>query len=273
MSELTQISTHEDAPVPEEGTAEHEQAMVQLAEESNSVDREDGGPAWLPDKFKSPEDMAKAYHELEQKLSAGNESVTSNDEGTQPPQTLIHKSPHAPEQEIQEARKTLEQSGLDYNKFANEYTETGELTEASYKELSDKGMSTEMVNSWIQGQEAIQGKIQDAAFNSVGGEKNYNTLVDWAGKNLPNAEIEAFNRALETPRVEDTMFAIKSLFAQYKLTNGNTPKLIQGTTGTSSSGSFTSLAQMSEAMKDPKYQTDSAFREEVANKMATSNLM
>ena len=86
MADLEQISTHEDAPVPE-GVEQHEQAMVELAESVSAVEREDGNPSWLPEKFESPEDMAKAYHELEKKLSSNSESVTSNDEGTQPPQT------------------------------------------------------------------------------------------------------------------------------------------------------------------------------------------
>lgn len=270
---VDEVSTYEE-PVPSEGESqEHINSMVQLAEQSNSVEREDGGPAWLPDKFNTPEDMAKAYHELERKLSSSNESVSSNDEVTPPPQTQIQTQPPYQIKEVQEAQKTLQESGLDYNKYAVEYSETGKLSEDSYKELSEKGMSTDMVNSWIKGQEAIQEKIQQQAFESVGGENNYNSLVDWAGKTLSDQEINAFNRALESPNVEDSMFAIKSLHAQFKLQNGNMPNLIQGTTGTPSSGSFQSLAQMTEAMKDPRYRNDPVFREEVSKKLESSNLM
>ena len=268
MSDLTQISTHEEEVVPE-GRAEHEESMVQLAEEAQSVARDDDQPDWLPEKFKSPEDMAQAYKELEKKMSSGSESVTSNDEVTPPPQTP------SPEQQAQynEAQKALADVGLDYNKFANEYSEKGGLSPESYTELQGKGMSTEMVDSWIQGQEAISDQLTETAYSSVGGEKNYQDLVQWAGDSLPQNEIDSFNRALESENKQDSLFAIKSLNARYQMANGSTPKLIQGTTGTSSSGSFTSLAQMSQAMKDPKYQNDPVFREEVANKIATSNLM
>ena len=271
MSELTQISTHEEAPVPAEGTLEHEQAMVSLAEEANAVEREDGNPSWLPEKFNSPEDMAQAYRELEKKMSSNSESVANNDEVTPPPQTPIISQEQ--QGQIDEAHKTLAEVGLDYNKYANEYQEKGGLSPESYTELQGKGMSTEMVDSWIQGQEAISDKLTETAYNSVGGEKNYQDLVTWAGDNLPQNEIDSFNRALESSNKQDSLFAIKSLNAQYQLANGSSPNLIQGTTGTSSSGSFTSLAQMTEAMKDPKYQTDPVFREEVASKIASSNLM
>ena len=109
MAEFQQVSTHEDAPPPPEGTKEHEQAMVQLAEEAGAVERDDEQPAWLPDKFESPEDMARAYHELERKLSSNSESVTDSDEGTPPPQT--------PQLQVEEARKTLSDQGLDYDKY------------------------------------------------------------------------------------------------------------------------------------------------------------
>ena len=78
---------------------------------------------------------------------------------------------------------------------------------------------------------------------------------------------------MESNNLDDTKYAIKSLNAQYLLANGSSPNLLQGSTGGSSAEAFTSLAQMSEAMKDPKYQTDPAFREEVTRKLESSNLM
>ncbi len=265
MAEFQQVSTHEDAPPPPEGTKEHEQAMVQLAEEAGAVERDDEQPAWLPNKFESPEDMARAYHELERKLSSNSESVTDSDEGTPPPQT--------PQLQVEEARKTLSDQGLDYDKYYNEYLENNTLSEESYKELNEKGMSTEMVNSWIDGQQAISDQLQNIAFNSVGGSEQYQTLIDWAGKSLAQNEIDSFNRALESSNPDDSLFAIKSLNARYQMEQGSSPNLLQGSTGGSSAEAFTSLAQMSEAMKDPKYQTDPAFREEVTRKLESSNLM
>ena len=265
MAEFQQISTHEEAPPPPEGTKEHEQAMVQLAEEAGAVERDDQQPAWLPDKFESPEDMAKAYHELERKLSSNSESVTDSDEGTPPPQT--------PQLNADEAKKTLADQGLDYDKYYNEYLENNTLSEESYKELNEKGMSTEMVNSWIDGQQAISDQLQDIAFNSVGGAEQYQTIIDWAGKSLAQNEIDSFNRALESSNPDDSLFAIKSLNARYQMEQGSSPNLLQGSTGGSSAEAFTSLAQMSEAMTDPKYHTDPAFRDEVTRKLESSNLM
>jgi len=266
MAEFQQVSTHEDAPPPVEGTKEHEQAMVQLAEEANAVEREDEQPSWLPDKFESPEAMAKAYQELEKKLSSESESVTDSDEGTPPPQTPLQPS-------IEDTKLALLKEGLDYDKYQKEYIDSNTLSEESYAELKEKGMSSEMVDSWIEGQNAISEKLTEAAYQSVGGEKEYNDIVTWAAKSLNKNEVESFNRALESANPNDGMFAIKSLNAQYQMANGSSPNLLQGSTGGSGSGAFTSLSQMSEAMRDPKYQTDPAFREEVTRKLESSNLM
>jgi len=265
MAEFQQISTHEDAPPPVEGTKEHQDAMVQLAEEAGAVEREDEQPSWLPDKFESPEDMAKAYHELENKLSSKSESVTDSDEGTKPPQT--------PHPTLQDAKEAVTKEGLDFDKYYNEYLENDSLSEDSFKELNEKGMSPEMVTSWIEGQNAISDKVADMAYSSVGGKEQYNSILEWAGKSLSEKEIGVFNSALEHGTVDESLFVIKSLNAQYQVANGSSPNLMQGSTGGSGSEAFSSLAQMSEAMRDPKYGTDPAFREEVTRKLEASNLM
>ena len=265
MADLNQISTHEDAPPPVEGSKEHEASMIQLAEEAQAVPREDNQPAWLPNKFESPEDLAKAYNELEKKLSSGTESVANSDEGTPPPQT--------PQPTIQEAKQQLADQGLDYDKYAREFANTATLSPESYKELQDKGLTTEVVDSWIQGQQALTEKLVSTIHETVGGTEEYNNLLEWAGNNLSKADQDSFNKAIESENPNDGLFAVKSLNAQFKLQNGSSPNLLQGDTGSSGSGSFSSLAQMSEAMKDPKYLTDPAYREDVSRKLENSNLM
>jgi len=265
MAEFQQVSTHEDAPPPPEGTKEHQDAMVQLAEQAGAVAREDEQPAWLPDKFESPEDMAKAYHELEKKLSSESESVTNSDEVTPPPQT--------PPPTIKEAKQALSDQGLDYDKYAKEFNDTSSLSPESYNELKEKGLTTEVVDSWIEGQQAITDKMINTIHTSVGGKNEYNNLLEWAGKTLSKQDQDSFNRAVDSDNPNDGLFAVKSLNAQFQIENGSSPNLIQGTTGGSGSGSFSSLAQMSEAMRDPKYLSDPVFREDVSRKLEASNLM
>ena len=65
MAELHRVEINEKAP--QEIDPESEEAVEAVSEEQTQQDR----PDWLPEKFKSAEDMANAYSELEKKLGAG----------------------------------------------------------------------------------------------------------------------------------------------------------------------------------------------------------
>ena len=65
MAELHRVEINEKAPneiEPEEKPVEQQQTEAELPQDQS--DR----PEWLPEKFKSAEDMAQAYSELEKKL-------------------------------------------------------------------------------------------------------------------------------------------------------------------------------------------------------------
>ena len=65
MAELHRVEINEKAP--NEIEPESEEATESIPEEQTQEDR----PEWLPEKFKSPEDMAQAYSELEKKMGQG----------------------------------------------------------------------------------------------------------------------------------------------------------------------------------------------------------
>ena len=67
-------------------------------------------PEWLPEKFKSPEDMAKAYGELEKEFT---KSRQEPEEAEVPTNDV----------EIEGAKEAVESVGLDFEAMSNEYTE------------------------------------------------------------------------------------------------------------------------------------------------------
>tara|TARA_R110002020_G_scaffold20231_4_gene69230 strand:+ start:23250 stop:24029 length:780 start_codon:yes stop_codon:yes gene_type:complete len=259
MADTKVVETHEDE-APE--SQEHVQAMIDKAERVQSVPREDGKPKWLPDKFENPEDLAEAYSQLEQKLSSGSTPVQEEQEET--PQLA----------DINEVTKAMQTQGLDFAKYATEYAQQGEISAESYDELAKGGMTAEVVDTWIAGQAAIANQITERAYESVGGQKEYNDLVEWAKTSLPESDIDSFNRAIENTNTDDVLFAIKSLHARKNLEVGETPTLLQGDTGgKSSSSSYKSVTQLTKAMQDPRYQNDPAYRDEVTEKLAQSSIM
>ena len=74
MAELHRVEINEKAPSEIEPEEETNTESEELPQEQS--DR----PEWLPEKFKSPEDMSKAYSELEKKLGQSPEEGTEESE-------------------------------------------------------------------------------------------------------------------------------------------------------------------------------------------------
>ena len=86
MAELHRVEINEKAPSEIEPEKETNTESEELPQEQS--DR----PEWLPEKFKSPEDMSKAYSELEKKLGQ------SPEEGTEEPEQVEEKAEDQEEQ-------------------------------------------------------------------------------------------------------------------------------------------------------------------------------
>ena len=247
---VDEVNTYEQ-PVED---SQHTEAMIKKAEgiENPSVsDR----PEWLPEKFKTAEDMAQAYASLEQKIG-------SQDEAQQPE-----------ENNLEEIADELENRGVDFDALSSEFMEQGGLTEDSYGKLLAAGIPRTMVDQFIEGQNAVAGQMQQQAYSQVGGEQAYADMTTWASDNLPEASIDAFNDAVNSGNQETANLAIQGLNARYRSENGSEPTLVMGETNTVSGGVFDSAAQLTAAMRDPRYSTDSAYRQSVASKLSRSNVL
>lgn len=216
-------------------------------------------PAWLPEKFKSPEDMAKAYAELERAKSQ--------------PKPADEAKPDPSKATQEEAKTEAAKAGVDYSAFEQEFQTSGELSDASYAKLEAAGISRDMVDAYIDGQVAIAGQIQTEVFSSVGGEAKYGEMVSWAATNLPKGEVAAFNRAMDYGSVDEIKLAVSGLQARYTAANGSEPNLLGGSTTTTSGDVFRSTQELTRAMANPLYKTDPAYREEVIGKLSRSNIM
>ena len=83
----------------------------------------------------------------------------------------------------------------------------------------------------------------------------------------------AFDEAVTNGSEDQMMFAVRSLASQWKAGNTGTP-LIQGDTGSAgATGGYRSLAELTSAMKDPRYAKDPAYRKDVEQRLANSQIM
>lgn len=249
-------------------SAEHVEEMVQKAETASAPPSE--RPEWLPEKFKSPEELAKAYSNLETKLGKG-EVQDQEEEGAQEEES--EETPDPEKASDEEVSDYLETQGINYEALSAEYAENGQLSEAAYEVLEGAGIPKYIVDQFIAGREAMVQQIRSTAFDSVGGQEEYNAMVQWAASSLSKDEQEAFNASIDTQDHAAALFAIKGLHARYRSEVGKSPRLVTGAVSGNSGGSFASLAELTAAMKDRRYEADPAYRAEVARKLRNSNVL
>lgn len=262
MVDTVNISTGEE--VPTAGTTEHLEEMLDVVEASENPEVSDK-PEWLPSKFDSPEDLAEAYRQLEQRLGSG-EHLEEDDNA------VYDDGPVELEEDPTEITEFLASRDLDFDAFQSEYLENGELSDDAYEALANAGIPPSLVDSWLAGQQAVGAQLEMTVHDSVGGTENYNELVNWASDNWSQDEIDAFNDSVDSPNINQVMLAVRGLQAQYNLANGD-PALYSGDGGSPSVEGFQSLNQVTEAMKDPRYAEDPAYRRQVEQLLYNSDVI
>jgi hypothetical protein len=205
----------------------------------------DQRPAWLPEKFKTPEDMAKAYGELERKQG-------------QP------KAKEAPAPVVTE-------SGLDLAALNSEYAENGALSDDTLTALEAKGYPRNMIEGYIAGQKALGQAFQATLAAEVGGSDALTSMLEWAGTNLSDAQVAAYNAAVQSGNADLAKLALHGLKASYDSANGSEPKLIQGEQMAAPGvKAFESTTQIVDAMRDPRYARDPEYRRQVEARVSAS---
>ena len=225
------------------------EADVQQAE---SPDR----PEWLPEKFKSPEDMAKSYTELEKKMSSGNQQ--QQQEETQQAETPIS-----------EPQNRGVPEGL--GKFSDEFYDKGELSEDSFSELQDLGYSREIVETYINGYKSSQAVDADAIKGVAGGEDGYTELTEWAKGNMATNELELYNQMVGGT-TENAKMAVEWLMSKRESVEGSEPNFVSGRPYAPAKDIFRSTAEVTNAMKDKRYGKDPAYTKDVEEKLGRSNV-
>lgn len=205
-------------------------------------------------KFDTQEDLEKAYKELESKI------------GSPKAETKAEPTLDIPEGTAEEV---VESAGLDMESLQSEFAEKGELTQDSIDKLEGVGISKDIVNQYIQGQQAVAQQIESEVKGIAGGNDGYSDMITWAKENLSADEVSAYNRVVNGRDLDATKMAVQGLKARM---GGNAePNLVRGKAAISQT-QFDSVAQITAAMKDPRYAKDSAYREDVKQRIARSEV-
>lgn len=268
MVESLNTGAHVDAshtPAPEG----HDQAMAdafdkaqELATGADTTTGQEAGEKILG-KFDSYEDLAAAYRELESKFSRGEHKQQ---------QDTVTPEQHEAERQAAAEEAVSRAEGVDMETLSQEYLQNGSLSDASYEALEKAGIPRSVVDEYIQGQEARATQLQEQVVESIGGQEAFQRVVEWAATNLSEAQIEAYNRAVDSHDPQRMQEAVQALAYQYSQARPQEPNLVGGN-GQGRGDVFESVAQLTEAMGDPRYHSDPAYRRQVEQKLARSNIL
>ena len=208
----------------------------------------------LAGKYKDAQELEKAYMELEGKLGKKEE-----------------------EPEVAEESEEPEEEPDDVSFLDKLWDEAqGEFTDETMKELSSmdpKDLARMHLDYRNQNQRPQVTEQQVTQLKEVaGGEKEYESMINWANSTLTKQEIEMYDTVMEAGDPLGCFFAVQALKYRYDDASGVEGKMITGKAPSNSGDQFKSNAQLVEAMNDPKYDNDPAFRKEVMEKLGRSNI-
>ena len=258
MATLTYDPTPADQP--EFNEAEQEALIIGEAAEAEQQQL-------LAGKFKDAEALEQAYIELQKKLG-------TNDNGEQE-----GLQPQGERQEEQVEVEPPSEAETILASASSEYYEKGELSQATIDQLVAMD-SSDLVNAYMKSQAEAQNTqtadLSEADAGSImqvaGGQEQYQQLVSWAANNMPEDYVQAFDQLVETGNTQTIKLAVRGLMADYESMNGSEGEMLSGRAPSNIPDVFRSQSEVVQAMSDPRYDNDPAYRNDVFEKLGRSNL-
>ena len=230
----------------------------------------------LAGKYKDAAELEKAYVELSRKLGEKGNQDSGETGDTQDTAEVESEETTEETEETPQASPAAEL----ITSASDEFSEKGELTPETIEKFSSMS-SKELVQAYLEVQDSLPqvnsqaADIADAQVNDIknfaGGEQAYSNLVNWAGENLGQADIDAFDQIVGTGSVEAIKLAVSGLKSQYDNANGYEGQMYTGKAPKTSQDSFRSQAELVAAMSDRRYDNDPAYRQDVIAKLERSD--
>ena len=260
MAELHRVEINEKAPSEIEPEAAQTDEVTETTEEQAPTEER---PEWLPEKFKSAEDMANAYSELEKKLG---QPASEEQQAEEEPQQTEETENENDKPEAGNYNEAVVEASQEF--FKND----GQLSEETYQKLEEVGLPRDLVDSYAAGQQALL-QSEEAQIKGVAGGE-YDAMAEWANEHLPSEEVDAFDEAVTSGSVQQAKLAVQGLYARYQNATGSRPKtLVQGAVSGSSTMPFKSMQELARAQSDPRYRSgDKAYHQEIDRRLAVSNI-
>ena len=247
--------TYDPTPADQPEFNEQEQEALAIGEQAAADQQQ-----MLAGKFKDAESLEKAYLELQSKL--GEQNANESDE--------VREQEEAPEEEVNESQELLQAA-------AAEWQENGQLSDETYQQLSQMS-GEELLTAYLDAQSNVQESPdfteQQVAsiYEAAGGEESYNQIIGWAQDSLSPDVVQAYNNIVENGDPTSVRLALAGLQAAFMEGNGYEGEMLTGKASQQVADVFRSQAEVVQAMSDPRYDRDPAYRNDVFEKLNRSTI-
>jgi len=170
-------------------------------------------------------------------------------------------SPQSLEQAYLELQKKL---GESREEEPDDDDEPGEESDEEYDD-SDEDDSDEPDGQLTEDQ-------AEQLYEMVGGEQAYQSMLEWASQSLSKEEIEMYDSVMGDGNANSIFFAVQALANKYFDNVGSEGELLTGRGSSESNAIFRSQSELVQAMNDPRYDNDPAYRSDVMTKLENSDL-
>ncbi len=177
------------------------------------------------------------------------------------------------------AQAAVADAGLDWQSLATTIQANGTLDPAQYAALDKAGIPADIVDGYLGAVKSVGSLAADAALRYVGGTNDsvanqaaMDGLLDWAGNNLTEAEIDQHDALLNSPNWRISVDALTALRGVQPAPAGAQPLPLMGanTASAAGDGAFKDFNDQIKAQRDPRYSSDENFRQEVIRRIGLS---
>ena len=247
--------TYDPTPADQPEFNEAEQEALAVGEQAAADQQQ-----MLAGKFKDAEALEQAYIELQKKLGETNDETEELRQQEEAAQEEVEVSPAA---ELITSASQM-------------YAETGELTPEVMEQFTSMS-SADLVNAYME----MQGQIPTAdltdqqvnnIYGVVGGQENYQRVIEWSKDNLDQSDIEAFDSLVDSGNDRMIALAVSGLNSLMEKNVGFEGEMATGRAPRQQADVFRSQAEVVAAMQDPRYDRDPAYRNDVFEKLGRSNI-
>ena len=222
----------------------------------------------LAGKYKNAQELEQGYIELQKKLG------TEQEETEEPVAESEADEAEESDEEYDEEGSILDEL-WEYELNNEEFHEdaVAELQEMDPVELANMHIEyrKQVEEQGIGAKDFTETEMTELK-GVVGGDENYKNMLEWAGSNLNQQEIDMFDAVMQRGDALGAFFAIRSLAYRYNDAAGYEGKMLTGNAPKTSGSQFRSQQEVVQAMSDPRYESDPAYRKDIMDKLERSNV-